>query len=1435
MGYYNWDVTDLVRGWYENENTGMMFKMSDSVEAASNVYSQFYSADYSSYQVSEKPTLTIIFRNNNGLEGYWDYTTSSAGRAGTGYVNQYTGNLVWIRDDIGFGGNRMPVTISHIYNANDSTENLFGMGNGWRTNFNQRVYHWDEDTAYGDYYVWEDTDGTDHYFQYESTNTYKDEDGLELTLTIHGSGTSMYYLITDKYGNTSRFDNNGRLVKQENNQATKSSITITYTTSDGFLISLIKDGAGRVYSFSYTNNLLSKIAYKGKGTSEITYVNFGYTNSNLVTVTDVDSKVSRYTYTTNNLMSSAQDIDGYKINYAFTVEAGETYTFSAYVKSGEGNAYLCMSDGSVWPKSEILSAGSNWTRLEVSYTNTTSAAKSVTARFQTSEPGTSYIDCVQVEKAPTASRYNLIQNGDFRTTASWSSTGGRTTVTAANKAPAPQLDVNVYKITGNPQAKIRLSQTIKVSGASGDTFVLAGWAKADSVPIRDTREFALIATFKKGSTTVNTSIVRFNYCADSTINWQYAASPIVANGAYDSIVVELAYDYNANTVYFDGIQLFKEEFGNSYTYDDNGNIISVKDVQSQNTSYQYTNNNLTKQVLPSGAVLTYTYDNYHNVKTAKSSTGVTYNFEYDTYGNNTSVSIVSGSETLSSSAKYTSDGNRLYSTTDAAGNVTTYSYDENTNVLDWVKYPKDTDTTRTDYDYDDMYRLETAEIDVSTDKTLKADYGYTNDLLTSITTGSTTYSFNYGAFALRSNIKIGSRTLASYTYTSRNNFLASLDYGNGDSVDYTYDNQGRVTKQTYEDGDTVTYKYDNNGTLAAVTDSATNITSTYYYDYTDRLLRYAEKKSGYSHVVGYEYDNINNLTALVETINDNEYKTTYNYDDDNRVTSIVSSINGTTGASETYTYDAYSRVSKKVTKNGSTTVLTDTITYRKPTTATTSGQIDTLKSAAASTSGYNVTYKYTYDNNGNIAKVEVGGKATTYTYDSANQLTREDNEAAGKTWVWTYDDAGNILNKKEYAYTTGTPSAVQSTISYSYDATWGDLLTKYNGKDISTDAIGNMLSDGTWTYTWEHGRELMTMSDGSTTWTNTYNADGLRTRRSCSTKTYTYVYNGSSLSQMTVAGFTLYFTYDASGTPMSVKYNDVTYYYATNLQGDVTAILDASGNAVVQYTYDAWGNILSTTGSKASNLGVHNPLRYRGYVYDVETTLYYLQSRYYNPELGRFLNADAFASTGQGILGSNMFAYCLNNPINRIDACGDISLWYYLIIDHDMGFVHRLVQAHIIETYGPNYSAELILTGFGRADIVSIDNGHVWEVKHAGKTPELRAGVAATQAARYIGGTHGNTLITGLGAAGVFEGSFYILCASDYYQVSYTTPQKGAVLYSVKESTGYSGEVYAAYVPQKQKKPARNSLIVGTLGFIAGGGGGFHSAEDIARDMAFTY
>ena len=182
------------------------------------------------------------------------------------------------------------------------------------------------------------------------------------------------------------------------------------------------------------------------------------------------------------------------------------------------------------------------------------------------------------------------------------------------------------------------------------------------------------------------------------------------------------------------------------------------------------------------------------------------------------------------------------------------------------------------------------------------------------------------------------------------------------------------------------------------------------------------------------------------------------------------------------------------------------------------------------------------------------------------------------------------------------------------------------------------------------------MYDGTQEVRFTYDANGMRKTKNVDGTTYTYTYNGSQLTQMTRGTDVLHFYYDASGTPVAFKLNNTTtYYYVTTLQGDVLLILDEDGEIVVSYDYDAWGKILAIGGSMATTLGTLNPLTYRGYVYDHETGLYYLQSRYYNPEWGRFLNADALVATGQGLLGNNMFAYCGNSPVNHADPSGTVT------------------------------------------------------------------------------------------------------------------------------------------------------------------------------------
>ena len=289
-------------------------------------------------------------------------------------------------------------------------------------------------------------------------------------------------------------------------------------------------------------------------------------------------------------------------------------------------------------------------------------------------------------------------------------------------------------------------------------------------------------------------------------------------------------------------------------------------------------------------------------------------------------------------------------------------------------------------------------------------------------------------------------------------------------------------------------------------------------------------------------------------------------------------------------------------------------------------------------------YGYTYDSMGNIATFSAPGKGTvTYTYDNQGQLLKA---AGDTTYTYTYDGAGNIL----------TASDGTATHSYTYgDASWKDLLTAFDGQAITYDAIGNPTSyfNGTrWNFTWVNGRTLATASDGTNSLSFAYDAGGLRTSKTVGSTTYRYYYAGGKLMRMSWGANILDFFYDESGLPYAMKYNGTVYYYITNLQGDVMHIVNASGTVVASYDYDPYGKVISAAGTLANI----NPLRYRGYVYDTETGFYYLQSRYYDPTVGRFINADSYATTGQGIIGHNMFAYCLNNPAGFVDNGGQLAV-----------------------------------------------------------------------------------------------------------------------------------------------------------------------------------
>ena len=211
----------------------------------------------------------------------------------------------------------------------------------------------------------------------------------------------------------------------------------------------------------------------------------------------------------------------------------------------------------------------------------------------------------------------------------------------------------------------------------------------------------------------------------------------------------------------------------------------------------------------------------------------------------------------------------------------------------------------------------------------------------------------------------------------------------------------------------------------------------------------------------------------------------------------------------------------------------------------------------------------------------------------------------------------------------------------------------YNGEEITYDGIGNPLSYRGWTMSWQGGRQLSSMTNGSDTLNFVYNESGLRTSKTVNGVTHSYVWQGSKLAADITDAYALYFHYDSSGEVIgftrTANSADTEYFYVKNFQGDILKVITATGTEVAAYTYDAWGRLLTSSGDMADV----NPLRYRGYFYDTETGLYYLQSRYYDPEVSRFINPDGYATTdADGVLSANMFAYCENDPVNGSDPTG---------------------------------------------------------------------------------------------------------------------------------------------------------------------------------------
>ena len=625
---------------------------------------------------------------------------------------------------------------------------------------------------------------------------------------------------------------------------------------------------------------------------------------------------------------------------------------------------------------------------------------------------------------------------------------------------------------------------------------------------------------------------------------------------------------------------------------------------------------------------------------------------------------------------YNSDNGRLLASVNVnEGNGTCYSYDAIGNLVSVMpaQYVSDSDYTA-----------------VSGAEQVTYDYNERN-MLESISTEGATYHFAYDAFGNTDSIAVGSRELASYEYNSRNGKLNTIHYGNGFSVRYVYDKLDNVSEVWYNEGGSETKAY------------------TYTYTAYGQLYRYDNLLTGKS--VIYKYDTAGKMTNFVEYDTDdmvNALSSSIYYDGEGRLESLFYTMDyafgsGTadhciyygysylpdsslssylvdtdvTNGKINYNYDTYKRVTSKVydfyVKGASATRrFTNTVSY----TFSTNGKHGSAQ-VASYTSGVNkdaaVTSTYTYDGNGNITKIALSnGQEYRYVYDDLGQLLREDNSAKSRTYVYSYDHAGNILSKKTYALTAAeeTPSTLYSTNTYGYnDADWGDLLTSFNGHTTTYDAIGNPLNyynGSSFSFTWKNGRQLATAAKGTYVLSYDYNDEGIRTSKTVNGVEHTYYLSGSQIVAEEWGSNLCVYLYDADGSPIGMQYRTTsmakgdfyTFWFEKNLQGDIVAVYNESGTKVYTYQYDAWGNCTATPVSSigANIYAQYNPFRYRGYYYDSELGMYYLQSRYYDPAVGRFINADniEYLGAGSNLTGYNLFAYCGNNPVTGYDPAGTL-------------------------------------------------------------------------------------------------------------------------------------------------------------------------------------
>ena len=1120
------------------------------------------------------------------------------------------------------------------------------------------------------------TDGTEgnHLnisYNADNTTVFTDKQGHSETHIFDNSGSTVSVLNSNGYATSS--ENTGLVINNSANAYTKNYITESSQQTEV--------GGGKYYFVS--NGTKGSTASKG---GKVTVDNSAATEEDgyYQYLGTTSLKVENPTSENNSAFFT-----GFAHQFKETTFNGKDVTFSAYVKTknvkqiysgGSVGAILkvkCL-DSSGKTVKEINSIGLtgtlDWQRISVTANVPSTTASIRVYGLIRYASGTAWFDCIQFEEGNCANNFNALQNSDFSSNDNWlteenkSISANNGTVTIGGTAGAfddenadsssddstdetqpstytktvtetePNDSITTYDNYGNAIKSEQgfvtrtvkktyeveenetteevtnpsdtdnsadddsdtssydnslgnkyIYQNVKV-GRAGVSFKINGTAKSNSVPLsNENRTFGIALNIYYN----NSSTPEFhyqNFSAD-TDGYQQVSLSVTPEKTNEVVnYIAFAFVYGYNE--------------NEMTVD-NAEVNISPLIQSSEDS----KNESSEKKAVDEEVLSESID--------KSKPYMQTSSEYDSTGNY----VTSETNEQGSTTKYAYDtsGNKT-AVTDGNGNVTNYTYDTNGNVLS-IK-----------------------------NGTSGNDYSYTGSGSVSIIThNGFSYSFNYDVFYNLVSTKIGNVTVASHTYDSNGN-LTKTAFANGDYFEYTYDDYGNIFLITGETDKIAEMIYNKQGLVTKAVDYSSGETSYYYYTF-DGSLESEYRTSSDGSLTHYIITDSNGNTVEKTSVNGQTKTITTGTDKDGK--SFVSN-DGVTNETSTDDFGRTTQV-RTVRSDGTLVFNTDYEYAGGKAENSTTNLVSKYSQSYGSDSV--LSYDYSYDNNGNITEIKQNGKLINkYTYDSLNEL-KEEYDYVNKFYInYSYDGAGNLQNKYEQALDPnyGYPTGTQRGNTYEYtDTSWKDKLTKVNGSNISYDANGNPLSyrDGM-SFEWENGRILKNINTSDKAVQMSYDSNGMRTQKTVGgVKTNYYYDSDKNLIALVKGNDTLLFYYDSDGSATSFSYNGTMYFYVKNLQGDVIRIIDLAGTEVASYVYDAWGNIKDTNGEPT--IREINPIRYRGYVYDTETGLYYLQSRYYDPFAGRFLNADAYCDTMSGSpLSTNMFAYCENDSINYADYDG---------------------------------------------------------------------------------------------------------------------------------------------------------------------------------------